>query len=486
MTHRILFIASEVQPWIKTGGLADVAGALPKALAALGHDVRVLLPAYGDILADEPGLRPVHRFQAPAGFEDWQLVTPTRRTDGIRLWLAAGPGFSDRRGSPYLDEHGQDWPDNAIRFNAFCRIATALAAGRAGAAWRPHVVHCNDWQTGLVPVWMQQRRVPAASVFTVHNLNYHGRFEPQTLHRLGLPSYLWHADALEFHGDLSFIKGGLVFADMLTTVSPTYAEEICTPACGEGLDGLMRHRRSDLVGILNGIDPDEWDPRRDPHLPANFSAEDLTGKRQTKQHLQQALGLEVTAQIPLLTMISRLVPQKGVDLVLQALPELLNRGAVQLAVLGSGESALEQRLRDLASAYPGQVAVQIGFDEALAHRLEAAGDLFLMPSRFEPCGLNQLYSLRYGTAPIVHHCGGLADSVVDVTAAPDAGTGFVFDQQTPEALGAAIERALALFRQPQAWQRLQHRGMTADFGWKRSARAYVEVYDEAMTRLARP
>ena len=206
------------------------------------------------------------------------------------------------------------------------------------------MVHCNDWQTGLVPVWMQQRRVPAASIFTVHNLNYHGRFEPQTLHRLGLPSYLWHADALEFYGDLSFIKGGLVFADMLTTVSPTYAEEICTPARGEGLDGLLRHRREDLVGILNGIDPDEWDPRSDPHLPANFSVQDLAGKRQTKQHLQQALGLEVAADMPLLVMISRLVPQKGVDLVLQALPDLLNRGAVQLAVLGSGESALEQPL----------------------------------------------------------------------------------------------------------------------------------------------
>ena len=339
-----------------------------------------------------------------------------RAESGLRVWFAALDSISDRSGNPYHDAHHRDWDDNWYRFGQFSRLAAALAGGRCGVRWQADVMHCNDWQTGLVPVYGMLMRVPAASVFTIHNLQYRGLFGPECMATLGLPAWLWHPDALEFHGQLALIKGGLGFADALTTVSPTYAEEIRTPWFGHGLEGLLHARRARLTGILNGIDDACWNPATDPHLPATYGHDDMAGKAQCKHALQQEVGLHSRATAPLLGVVSRLVEQKGIDLVLAILDALIERG-VQLVVLGRGEPHLEQALQRVAARYPGEVAVRLDFDEGLAHRIEAGADAFVMPSRFEPCGLNQLYSQRYGTPPIVHRSGGLADSVVEIEVA---------------------------------------------------------------------
>lgn len=475
--RRILFVASEAVPWIKTGGLADVAGSLPQALASAGHDVRLLIPAYGEILAQHSGWAAVPKFRAPVAGA--RLLTAPADASGLRTWLVDLPGFGDRRGNPYHDEQTHDWPDNAYRFGAFSRIAARLAGGRAGLGWRADVLHCNDWQTGLAPVYAMLERVPASTVFTIHNLQYRGLFGPEALSTLELPAWLWHPDALEFYGQLSFIKGGLAFADALTTVSPTYADEIRTPQSGQGLEGLLRARGARLSGVLNGLDVDVWNPADDAHLPACFDADDLSGKRVCKTVLQRELGLAERADAPLCGVISRLVEQKGIDLVLAALPRLLARGG-QLALLGRGDPRIEARLRDLAAEHPDAVAVRLEFDEGLAHRIEAGADIFLMPSRFEPCGLNQMYSQRYGTPPLVHRCGGLADSVTDTdepALEADGATGFVFGPATEMAFIEALERALAYFGQPEQWRRIQRAGMVRDFSWQASAARYLEIYD---------
>ncbi len=481
---KVLFVASEMAPLIKTGGLADVAGGLPAALAALGVDVRVLIPAYHDLASPRKSWKPESRFSPPPGMADCQLHIVPAKVLGVPVWLLDSPGFSDRPGNPYLDEGGRDWPDNAQRFNRLCRVAARLAAGRAGLSWKPDLVHANDWQTGLIPVWMLLERVAQPVLFTIHNLQYRGDFPPGILNELGLPFWLHHADALEFYGQTSLIKGGLVFADALSTVSPTYAEEIQTPALGEGLDGLLRHRRAVLHGVLNGIDTALWDPVGDPHLPAHYDADDLTGKAAIKRALQAEMGLTVQADIPLLGFIARLVPQKGIDLILDILPELV-RLPVQLAFLGSGMPELEARLQQACAQLPGYVACRIGFDERLAHRIEAGCDLFLMPSRFEPCGLNQLYSLRYGTPPIVHRCGGLADSVIDTTPATLAAgtaTGFQFAPATASSLLDTVRRALNYYKQKDQWHKLVHAAMAQDFSWTNSARLYHTIYQQLLRR----
>lgn len=470
---RILMVASEAAPWIKTGGLADAVGSLARALAALGHDVRLLLPAYHSILRTNSDLQRLG--DAPL------LMSPA--ADGLQLLLLDRPEFTAREGNPYHDGTGRDWPDNWQRYGQFAAWAGALAGDRLGYGWQPDIVHCHDWQAGLVPVQMLLNRVPAASVFTIHNLGYRGLFPAHALGALQLPGWLWHADALEFHDSLCFMKGGLVFADRLNTVSPTYAEEILQPAHGHGLDGLLRHRRGVLSGILNGIDQVLWDPSRDPALAAAYGSDDLAGKARCKADLRRRLGLRGKPAAPLLGLISRLVPQKGIDLVLDILPALLERGC-QLAILGSGDPAQEQALREAARAHPGQIGLQLGFDEDLAHRIEAGADLFLMPSRFEPCGLNQMYSQRYGTPPVVHRTGGLADSVIDAAEA-DRGSGFVFAPATAEALLTAVDRALALRRKPELWQALQRRGMQRDFSWSASAQAYLALYRDALAQRRR-
>jgi len=468
----ILFVASEVAPWSKTGGLGDVAGALPRALAARGHAVSVVTPRYGSIDPVAHGF--VRR--------DGALRV---RGEATTVWVGEGrPAlylvehehyFGSRKGLYADGEH--DHPDNAERFAYLSRAALALP-GAMGL--HPRIVHLNDWQTGLCPYLLRHEhgQDPALSgartVFTIHNLAYQGVHPKAVLPFLGLPWDVFRHEAMEFHGLVSFLKAGLSFADALTTVSPTYAREILTPEGGAGLDAVLRHRRADLHGILNGIDLDEWNPARDPHLPAHYSATDLSGKGACKAALQRELGLPVRPDVPLLGMVSRLADQKGIDLVVASLAELLSR-EVQVAILGSGSRAHEEALGVAAAGHPARLAVRIGFHEGLAHRIEAGADLFLMPSRFEPCGLNQMYSLRYGTVPVVRAVGGLDDTVEDFDGW-SRGTGFKFREYGPQAMMLAVRRALETFRDRRAWSGLVERGMAQDFSWDRSARGYEALY----------
>jgi starch synthase len=483
---RILFVSSEIFPFAKTGGLADVSASLPRALQAIGHHVCVLMPAYRGVLgaARHLGVRLRHATE----LEGHSVRLFESRLPGSRnrLWLLDCPALFDRPGNPYHDAEGRDWPDNAQRFALLCRVAALLARDGFGLGWQADVVHCNDWQTGLVPLMLQEQSPRPAAVFTIHNLAYQGLFPEAAFRALGIPARHWHPDSLEFHGQMSFIKGGIVFADRVTTVSPTYAREIRTAAFGCGLEGLLEHRASALCGILNGIDTSVWNPLRDVALTQTFGASTLGDKRISSRALRAELGLADDPRAPLLASIGRLAEQKGVDLITAALPALLEQGA-QFVLLGSGDARYEQALADLAHAYPGRVALRLGYDEGLAHRIEAGADIFLMPSRFEPCGLNQMYSLRYGTLPVVHGVGGLADTVTDASEsalADGSATGFVFHAPTAAALRDAALRAIGLRREaPDVWARMQVRGMRTDFSWRASARAYEDLYASALAEL---
>jgi len=469
---KILFVASEAFPLMKTGGLGDVCGSLPPALQKLDCDVRILLPGYRDALAQIDTLKTVGTFEAP-GLPPISLREGLLPGTQVPVWFVDFAPAYDRAGNPYHDAKGDPWPDNAARFALLCRAAVAVARGQAGTPWRPDIVHCHDWQTALAPALLTADAARAVTVFTIHNLAYQGLFPRETLDLLGLPDQLWSPEALEFHGQLCFIKGGLAYADRVTTVSPTYAREIQTPEHGHGLDGLLRHRAHRLTGILNGVDERIWDPAHDEHLVATYSPRQLTGKQANKTALQNAFGLKADSKTMLLGTVGRMVHQKGVDLVAAAIPALMQHG-IQLAILGTGEAKLEQALRDAAARYPGQCGVIVGYDETLAHRIVAGADAFLMPSRFEPCGLSQLYSLRYGTVPIVRRVGGLADTVTD------GETGIVFDASDPKGLISAITRARALYRNERAWRKLMSAGMRQDFSWRHSADAYVGLYREAL------
>lgn len=477
---KVLFVASEAHPLVKTGGLGDVCGSLPAALQSLGVDVRLLLPGYHDALRQLGDLRLVARVTVPPLANPIHLLEATLPGTAVTVWLVDYPPAFDRPGNPYHDAHGSAWSDNAARFALLSRVAVAIAQRRAGLSWKPDIVHCHDWQTGLVPALLSLESARPATVFTIHNLAYQGRFAADMLAALALPLSFWSPEGLEFYGELSFIKGGLVYADRITTVSPTYAREIQTPEFGEGLDGLLRHRAARLAGILNGIDDAIWNPARDPHLAAPFSATRPAGKRRNKAALQKQFGLPVEPDVPLIGMVGRLAHQKGVDLFLAALPQLMSH-PVQIAMLGSGDGATQTALRTAADTYRRRLAVHIGYDEPTAHGIEAGADLFLMPSRFEPCGLNQLYSLRYGTVPVVRRVGGLADTVVDATPenlAAGTATGICFTDADPRALAAAVERGLALYRRPDAWKKMMATGMAQDFSWRHSAAEYRRLYDE--------
>jgi len=475
---KILFVVSEAHPLIKTGGLADVAGSLPAALAALGTDVRLLLPAYPDAVARAGRLNPVAQFSV-AG-----LASPVRLLEGrlpgtrVVIWLVDFPPAYDRPGNPYLDSRGLPWADNAMRYALLARTAVMLALGQIALKWRPDIVHCHDWQAGLVPALLAREKNRPATVFTIHNLAYQGLFPRDTFALLGLPAALWSIDGLEFHGQLSFMKGGLAFADRLTTVSPGYAREIQTPEFGAGLDGLLRHRADRLSGILNGIDEKTWNPAHDPFLAEPYSAHRLRDKVPNKLALQREFGLPADPKTPLIGMVGRMVQQKGIDLVLETLPGLMHR-PIQLAILGTGDPGYEEALRAQAVRYAGQLAVRVGYDERLAHLIEAGADMFLMPSRFEPCGLNQLYSLRYGTIPIVRRVGGLADTVTEATEAnlkAGKATGVVFDEARGGALLASVDRAITLHKNARRWKQMMLTGMRQDFSWRHSAREYRQLY----------
>nr|WP_226827118.1 glycogen synthase GlgA [Igneacidithiobacillus copahuensis] len=476
---RVLFLASEMAPYAKTGGLGDVIGALPGQLRAEGIETWVLQPYYGK--PELQYLRYLGSFTPPYTERQGELWCLPAEPHTLFL---REPGFYER-GGIYQDPFGQDWPDNAQRYAYLNRMGVELAQGRIPfLPGRMDLLHAHDWQAGLAPYLLDlEGRIGAprpATLLSIHNLAYQGRFSPELLASLHLPLADFHPGGIELYGSFSFLKAGLVYADALSTVSPRYAQEIQTEAFGMGLDGLLRTRHADLTGILNGIDDTRWNPRGDPYLVAHYDEHDLAGKARCKSALQSLLGLYPDPEVLVLGLISRLVEQKGIDLVLQLAPELL-RERIQLILLGSGEAQYQDQARQLAHLHPGQMAVHIGFDESLAHRIEAGIDAFLMPSRFEPCGLNQMFSLRYGSPPIVHATGGLADTVVDVDQDVRAGNGFAFAPAGIDGLRDAIHRALRHFQHREHWQELQRRGMQGDYGWQRAAREYVALYRKLLS-----
>lgn len=481
---RVLFATSEAWPLITTGGLGEVSGSLPPALKQLGCDIRLVLPAYREAAARAGLLKSVAELGVPAYGKKVRLLQSSL-ANNLSAYLVDAPALFDRPGGPYCTPDGRDWPDNAERFALFARAVVELAQNRAGLSWQPDVIHCNDWQTGLAPALLAREQVRPAIVFTIHNLAYQGLFDRRTFMRLQLPHDLWDPEAMEFYGRFSFIKGGVVFADLLTTVSPTYAQEIQTAEFGYGLEGLLRHRSHDLVGILNGVDYSIWDPRRDLHITERYDSEGIVKKSTNKRDLLHHFNLPEEANALLLGTVGRLVEQKGVDLILEAIPPLCAEN-LQLVMLGSGDAPLQAEVERLALEYRGQVGAYIGYNEALAHRIVAGADVFLMPSRYEPCGLNQMYSLRYGTIPVVRSTGGLADTIVDTTRETlqrGIATGFTFKEPTSAALLSAIRRALVCYRDPETWLKLQRTGMAQDFSWERSAQAYVDVYRRTRDRV---
>ncbi|MGC3985837.1 MAG: glycogen synthase GlgA [Pseudorhodoferax sp.] len=482
---KVLQVAAEVYPLVKTGGLADVVGALPQALAAQDAEVRLLLPGLPAVLGGVQELAEVCTLGPMFGAGRVRLLRG--RLAGVQAaYVVDAPFLYERPGNPYLGPDGLEWADNLQRFALLGWVAAHVAAGELDPDWKPQVMHAHDWHAAMSCAYLAARPVrDVATVFTVHNLAFHGLFEPTDFFLLGLPARFMAPSALEFHGHFSFIKAGLKFATRVTTVSPTYAREIRTPEYGSGLDGVIRARGSEVSGILNGVDPQVWDPTADPELPARYSAAELAGKAQCKAQLQQTLGLLPEADAPLFGVVSRLTSQKGLDLVLEALPDLLAQGA-QFAVQGTGDAALEGAFRQAMVQHPGRVAVRLGYDEAFAHRLIAGSDAMLVPSRFEPCGLTQLYALRYGTVPIVRRVGGLADTVVDAnedTLARDLATGFSFGPATADALGRTLQRAVLAYRQSALWQQLVRRGMAQNFSWEPVAQQYLALYREAIAAL---
>ncbi len=480
MKHKILYISSEAYPLIKTGGLADVSGSLPVALQNNEQEVCLLIPAYQSVL-EKIGEKIIVAETFHYGQPIRILQTTLPGTD-VTTWLVDSTQAFDRPGNPYLNSDGNDWPDNALRFALFAQTAVDIALNRCGLSWQPDVVHCNDWQSALVPALLKTFPTGPATVFSIHNLAYQGVFSSQTFFDLGLPAGLWGMYGLEFHNFLSFIKGGLVYADRINTVSPTYAEEIQQPALGYGLEKLLSHRKQRLSGILNGIDSDVWNPATDQYLTKNYDQQNLALKVDNKSDLQQQFNLPVDNNIPLFGMISRLVEQKGLQSILDAMPELMQK-PLQIIILGSGEKHYEEALLQWASQYPDKLAINIGYNEVLAHQIEAASDLYLMPSNFEPCGLNQLYSLRYGTLPLARNVGGLADTVIDTsenTLNDHTANGFIVKQDTATALISTIDHALETYRHQEIWKQLQLNAMSPDRSWQASALQYIELYEKAI------
>ena len=474
---RVLYVSTEVHPALKTGGLADVNAALPRALVAADVDVRLLLPAFPALLAHATDRGPACAL-GPALGAPAVAVLPCR-LNGVPAWLIDAPVYFAREGNPYLDPHGRDWPDNLQRFALLAWVAARFADGSVDH-WRPDIVHSHDWHAALCPAYLRARGgAGPATVFTVHNLAYQGQFPGPMFAALDLPAHFFAMDGLEFHGQVNFMKAGLFYADRITTVSPSYAAEIQTPAAGFGMDGLLRSRAGALIGILNGVDDHAWDPRTDKMLAARYDASHLGGKIRCRHAVQTELGLVDDAG-PLFGVVSRMTPQKGLDLLRACAPQLIAARA-RLALIGSGDADEEAAWQALALAHPGTIAVHVGYDEALAHRIFAGADVIAVPSRFEPCGLTQMYAMLYGALPLVRRTGGLADTVRDANAehlADGSATGFVFDAAESSDLRAALARVLALWQNPIAWQRVQITAMQSDFGWTQPAARYRALYRE--------
>jgi starch synthase len=481
---KILFVSSEGLPYSKTGGLADVVEALPKALVAMGHEVAVLLPRYhGNKITSTI----IYSVSIPLGDTlRFPTLAEGQSVEGVRYFFVDDPSYFDRE-QLYGDKSG-DYPDNAERFAEFSRSAIEFTK----RVWLPDVIHCHDWQSALVPVLLRTqhandpvvRSLPV--VFTIHNLGYQGLFPQTVMRKIGLPDNLFTMDALEYYGKVNYLKGGLLFADYLTTVSRRYAKEIQTPEFGLGLEGVIRHRADRLVGILNGVDYSVWSPEADTFIAQNYSAHNLDGKKACKKNLLDMFKLPAeNMERPLIGIISRFADQKGFDLIAEVAPDLMKEN-IALVALGTGQPEHEKLFKELADKYSARVGVKVGFDNALAHKIEAGADMFLMPSRYEPCGLNQIYSLRYGTVPIVRATGGLDDTIQNFEAKTQQGTGFKFDDYTGKALLQCVRAALKAFRDPKAWHALQANGMAKDFSWKASAASYVTLYEAAKrTRIPR-
>jgi len=487
---QILQVSAEIFPLLKTGGLADIAGALPVALAAAGEDIRVLLPGFPAILAGMSDLTPVAEFSAPWGdrarLRHGRIAIPGAAPEqALHAYVIDAPALYDRPGNPYEDSHRQPYGDNHRRFALLSWAAIRLAQGM-DPHWQPEVVHSHDWHAALTPAYLaflrtsQGRRV--GSVFTVHNLAYQGVFPPWSFADLGLPDTAFQLNGLEYHGQVSFMKAGLHYADQITTVSPTYAREIQTSEQGCGLDGLLRERAGTLTGILNAVDSAVWNPATDALLSHPYDGQRMAGKAACKAVLQAALGLAVAPDKPLFVVVSRLSEQKGLHLVLSGLDELLAQGG-QLALLGNGDGWLEDAFRQRAAAAPESVSVTIGYDESMAHRLFGASDVTLVPSLFEPCGLTQMYGLRYGSLPLVRRVGGLADTVTDCTLedmASEQATGFVFDDFNPADYSRALRRAFALYARPADWHQVRSNAMRRPADWATAAAQYIEVYRKTL------
>lgn len=477
---KVLFLSPEAVPFAKTGGLADVAGALPGALKRLGADVRLTLPLYSMVRKGNFELRPfIDTLDVPLGNETLRAtVWESQNESGVPVYLIEREDLYDRP-SLYGNASG-DYYDNLERFAFFAHAALCMADA---ISFKPDVIHCHDWQSGLVPALIkgpyQGNSVIGGTptVFTIHNLGYQGLFPAEKLPITGLSKEeCFHLGGLEFWGKISLLKAGIVYSEAITTVSPTYAQEIQTSEYGMGMEGILRHRSAYLHGILNGVDYQHWDPVRDPHLPAQYSLSSMGGKRRCKESLIAEMGLDPSLKTrPLLGMISRLDTQKGLDLLVAVLDDILNLN-VGFVILGSGDEHIQEAIRETGERYPGRVGIKIGFDEPLAHRIMAGVDIFLIPSRYEPCGLTQMYALKYGTVPVVRATGGLDDTIDPFTIQTGEGNGFKFGPYEPAAFHAAIREAINLFQDTKLWNRLRTNGMKEDFSWDRSARAYMEIY----------
>jgi starch synthase len=489
---RVLFVAAEVTPFARTGGLGDVVGALPPVLTAHGLEVRVVMPLYQAVRRHGVALRLVcNDLHVPLTLGDrtarvWQAHLPEESSEQlVPIYFLEQDDYFARPGL-YGDEVGE-YGDNSFRFTFLCRAALALAE-RLG--WFPHVIHCHDWHTGLIPPYIRflpgldSRLTAAATLFTIHNLAYQGVFPASTFNHTGLSPQLFQAAGMEFYGNVNFMKSGLYYADFLTTVSPTYAEEICTPEFGHGLDGLLRERRQALVGIVNGVDYRVWNPANDPALAAPYSLDDLSGKARCKLALLRKFGMLEDLDLPVFGMVTRFADQKGIDLVAGALERLFEFN-INVVILGSGERRYEEFFSALGRRYPDRLGLRLGFNDELSHQIQAGSDCLLMPSRFEPCGLTQMYALRYGTIPIVRATGGLRDTVFPFDPVTGRGTGFLFAEATVDALIGAVAAAMRIFNDHDAWRQLQRNALSQDFSWERSARQYIELYHQAVARKSR-
>lgn len=480
--YKILFASSEVYPLIKTGGLADVSAALPIAIKEKRHDVRIIMPAYKDVIERLENPKKVSQLTLPGVIGTIDLLEEKLPGTNIPVYLVDYSAAFDRIGNPYVGSDGLPWPDNAERFSLFCKVIAELALNRAQLDWQPDLLHCNDWQTALAPALFRNEDTRPATVFTIHNLAYQGNFPHATFSVLGLDPELWSPELLEFHNQMSFIKGGIIFANQVNTVSPAYAKEIQTEDFGCGLDGLLTHHSNKLSGILNGIDTKTWDPAGDSYLSENYDLTTIESKKSNKSALQNEFKLDNDPSMLLLGFIGRLVEQKGIDFIIKLIPQLINL-PVQLVILGTGNQQFERELQALADNHPNQIGCKIGYSEALSHQIEAGSDVFLMPSRFEPCGLNQMYSLRYGTVPIVNNVGGLSDTVTNLNRKNSnlkKACGFVMKDTSGDALYDEIVRAVNSFQNTDTWSSLVTNGMKKDFSWKRSANEYVKLYKRAI------